>query len=349
MTATNRPDLSSLAPDVVAYIEALEEKLAALEASPSRSVRSEATLEPSEPPTPINIVTISRSGLIKRTPRHLYGRQRRGGMGVFDMELSDDDAPAFLLAVHESSGLILVTDRARAFRIPLSALDSSPVRARGVPITDHVDLRDDEAIRLVFPQSGGSFLVLVSERGQARRISSNLLGDALQPGTVLFNVNDVGVPAAACWSTGANDLFIATAGGRAIRFAERQVPVRGCLGLRVDRDDRVIGVASTSESGGVFLLNAEGKGTVRLMSGFNANKAPGAGGKVAMKTDALIGAVAVEVSNGEASEGTDIFAISRLGKLIRFAINEVPAKEGVVQGVNCMGLRADECTAVAAS
>ena len=34
--------------------------------------------------------------------------------------------------------------------------------------------------------------------------------------------------------------------------------------------------------------------------------------------------------------------ISRLSKIIRFMSEEIPAKEGVVQGVNCMSLRADQ-------
>ena len=117
------------------------------------------------------------------------------------------------------------------------------------------------------------------------------------------------------------------------------MPVRGCLGLRVDPGDRVVGVAATAAEGGVFILGQDGKGTVRLLAGFAANKAPGAGGKVAMKADAIVGITAV-------NEYSDIFAISRLGKIIRFAVNEVPAKEGVVQGVNCMNLRADECVAL---
>jgi DNA gyrase/topoisomerase IV subunit A len=114
------------------------------------------------------------------------------------------------------------------------------------------------------------------------------------------------------------------------------------LGLRVDPGDRVVGVAAASAEGGVFILGQDGKGTVRLLAGFAANKAPGAGGKVAMKADAIVGIAAVDAHS-------DIFAISRLGKIIRFAVSEVPAKEGVVQGVNCMNLRADECVAFTVS
>jgi DNA gyrase/topoisomerase IV subunit A len=89
-------------------------------------------------------------------------------------------------------------------------------------------------------------------------------------------------------------------------------------------------------------LTEDGKGTIRLMSGFAANKSPGAGGKVIMKTDLLVGAFSVSTPNGEQD---DIFAISQLGKIIRFQAGEVPAKEGVVQGVNCMNLRNDACRA----
>ena len=50
-----------------------------------------------------------------------------------------------------------------------------------------------------------------------------------------------------------------------------------------------------------------------------------------------------------AGAGDDLFAISSLSKIIRFAADEVPPKTGVVQGVNCISLRADEAVAVCVS
>ena len=134
-------------------------------------------------------------------------------------------------------------------------------------------------------------------------------------------------------------MFIATRQGKAIRFAESAVPFKGCLGIRLGDDDEIAGIAAVKESGGVFLLTADGQGTIRLMSGFSANKAPGAGGKVAIKSSSVVGIATVD-------ETDDIFAISRLSKIIRFQAAEVPPKEGVVQGVNCMAVRNDQVTAV---
>ena len=200
------------------------------------------------------------------------------------------------------------------------------------------------------PADANSYLVLVSERAQVKRISGHLLGEKLQTGTVLHDASTGGPPAAACWTSGGGDLLIVTRAGRAIRFSERQIPVRGTLGLRVERDDAVVAAAGVQEADGVFLLGEDGKGTIRLMSGFSANKSPGAGGKIAMRAERIVGAARVSpVAMQTESPAGDLFVISQQSKMIRFSAAEVPAKEGVVQGVNCMNLRNDECVALARS
>jgi DNA gyrase subunit A len=160
------------------------------------------------------------------------------------------------------------------------------------------------------------------------------------PGTSFHDIKNGGTLVGACWSNDETDIFIATEQGLAIRFAANQVPVSGCRGMRVPPDDVIMGGAAVNEEGGVFLSGPDGKGTIRLMDGFRANKAPGAGGKVAMKVDRLTTCFSIDENN-------DIFMISQLGKIIRFTAAEIPAKTGLVQGVNCMNLRADEVVTAA--
>ncbi len=140
-----RPDLRNLQPEVVAYIEALE---AALEQSAAAEDR-ELPLEPSEPPTTINVVTISTNGLAKRTPRHFYTRQRRGGMGVFGMDVVEDDAPKFLVLADFEAGLTVITTHGRAFRVPVAELSETPVAGRGKSILERFPLRSTEHVGLV--------------------------------------------------------------------------------------------------------------------------------------------------------------------------------------------------------
>lgn len=340
-----RPDLSQTDATVRAYIEHLEAELERLRAeAPSGEEEAGLSqpLEPDEPPTTRNVVVLTQSGLAKRTPRHLYSRQRRGGMGVFDVEPPDDDPPAALAVADERDHLLIVSSQSRAFRLPVYFLNDSPVRARPQPFIVSVPLQEGETWAVALPALAQGYLAVVSEQGFVRTWPGHLFAETMREGISVLKVDEVGAPAAACWATGDSDLFIATRRGLAIRFPLKQVPMPGATGMRLEASDAVVGIAAVRPESGVLLVGADGKGTIRLMSGFNANKAPGGGGKIAFKTDALIYASTVQ-------ESDDVFILSRLCKIIRFKAGEIPAKEGVVQGVNCMALRADQCVAVAVS
>jgi DNA gyrase subunit A len=335
-----RPDLSGVDSVVRAYIETLEAELARLQSGEDEPIPSGTPAEPSEPPTTLNVITVSRSGLAKRTPRHLYMRQRRGGMGIFDLESPADDPPTFLTIADEDQDLLLITNRARAFRLPAGQLPEAPIRSRGQSLPALLRLDSQETLAAVLPHQTNGYFILVTEDGQVRRLRHHIFGENMEPGKLLYDVKAIGRPAATCWTTGDGDLFIATRQGRAIRFDESLVPPKGALGLRLSAGDQIVGVTGVRPDSGVFLLTADGKGTIRLMSGFSPNKAPGAGGKTALNTDQLAAIAHV-------SDPDDVFIISRLSKIIRFEADEVPPKEGVVQGVTCMNLRADEAVAIA--
>lgn len=332
-----RPDLSQLPGEVVDYIRFLEAQLQ------QQAPASGPAPEPSEPPTTVQLITISQQGQAKRTPRHFYGRQRRGGMGVFDLIMAEDDAPALLALADAADRLLLFSDLGRGFRIEVSALPEDEVRARGVSLHTLLPLLDGERIVAALPAKGGAHVILVSERGWVRRIRNSFFAGVLIAGTTFHETSQGGPLAAACWSPGDADLFIVTRQGMAIRFSESQVSGRtGALGLRVAPGDAVVGVTPVYEAGGAFIAAAGGQGAIRLMSGFRPNKSPGAAGKQAMKSDEVIGTVAVAPED-------DLFLISRLGKIIRFSAGDVPPKESAVQGVNCMSLRADTTVALAAA
>lgn len=334
MLELERPDLSQIAPEVVAYIEALEAELAQ---RPDDQPERAPILQ--EPPTTVNVISLSHHGRAKRTPRHFYGRQRRAGMGVFDLETTPPDFPAHLALADEEGHLLLVSNHGRAFRLPVTALVETPVRAAGSPALGSLSLRENEQITGILPADGGKYLVMVSQRGWVQRVRDGYLGKSLINGMSFHNVKDGGLITAVCWTQGDGDLFIATRQGKGIRFRESQTSERGGLGLRVDLGDEVAAVTAVYPHSRVFMITHDGKGTVRPMETFAAYKAPGAGGKAVMKTEKLIGALTI-------NDGDDLFIISQLGKIIRFPADDVPAKEGAVQGVNCMALRNDEVTAM---
>lgn len=342
-----RPDLSEAQPEIVQYIEMLEAQLLTLQANqkaPARRTQTNSPAEalPNEPETTINILAITESGLIKRTPRHFYSRQRRAGMGVFDIESTEDDPPFQIGMGDENDIVVLITHLGRAFRLPVSKVAQTDVRGKGQPIGDLLKFRPNERVVRILPEAGGKFMTLLTERGWVRRVRANYLGKSLIPGTSFHDINQGGYVTDACWSDGASDTFIGTRSGLGIRFSEAQIPTRGCLGIRLSPDDTAIAVTSTSDDGKIFLVSHDGRGTIRSMNGFRKNKAPSAGGKVALKTDQLIAARSVDTTE-------ELFLISKHSKMIRFAANEIPVKSGTVQGVILMALRGDDIQAVTVS
>jgi DNA gyrase subunit A len=337
-----RPDLSNLPPSVVKYIEFLEKKSGissahaeGLNETPVQAVETSYY----EPETKACILTLSRQGLVKRTYRHLYPRQHRGGMGIFDLDVTTLDQPSLLAHANENQTLLLFTNRARVFRSQLSSLDAVPVRSKGVPAFERLAFEPGEIIMAVLPEQARGYIALVSEYGKVRSLRHHLFGESMRQGTQVFNMNEFGPLASACWTPGDADLMIVTQLGAGIRFAEKTVPPQGGLGLKVAENDKVIGITSVAENSGVFILGNDGKGTIRLMSGFAANKSPGGSGKLAFKSRNAIGVLTILPDD-------DIFIITRLGKVIRFKSDEVPPTEGVVQGVNCISMRADEAVSV---
>lgn len=342
-----RPDLSNLAPDIVEYIEYLEKKAGIRQAragsteTASDELTSERLAEtlPAERETGASIITFSNTGMAKRTFRHLYSRQHRGGMGVFGLDVDSPDYPVVLGCAEENQNLLFLTSRARVFRQSIHAIASAPVFTKGSVVTERFGLETDECLVAVLPEQAKGYIALVSESGRVRCLRHHLFGEHMRPGTSLYNYGEFGPLAAACWTPGEAELFVVTRQGTGIRFAEKSIAPQGEQGIRITGDDRVVGIASVYPDSGVFILSADGRGTVRLMSGFAPNKSPGGSGKIAIKSNKVVGVVTVE-------DNDDLFIISRLGKVIRFPASEVPPSEGVVQGVNCMGLRGDEAAAL---
>jgi DNA gyrase subunit A len=334
MMSIEKPDLSNADPKVIAYIKYLEEEVIRLR-STTKAARKSLPPEPSEPPTTDCLVILSKNGQLKRTYRHLYTRQRRGGMGIFDIETDESDPPLFMTLAEEGNDLLMITDFGRGYRLPISSFPEKQIRERGLKLTSLLDFQESENVRLLVPAREQGYLALVSERGYVRLLRHNYLSPKMRPGSPLFDTGRFGPVATGCWTTGEDELFIATRTGKAIRFREKMVHANGSLGIRLDRGDTVVGITGIKSDSKVLLIGSDGRGTIRMMSGFTANKAPGSGGKIAMKTDHLIGASTVE-------DNDDIFVISQLSKIIRFPAIEIPSKTGVVQGVNCMALRADQ-------
>ncbi len=348
-----RPDLLGIDPNVVAYIEYLEaqlkpnptqrksERLRAVE-EVEPPIRADEPALPAEGPTSINILTASRLGIAKRTHRHLYNRQHRGGMGIFDLELNQEDQPVNLTSVDDSQNLLLFTNRARVYRLNLNRVVDTAIRSKGDTLFDRMPLEADETLVTILPEKSSGYIALVSASGRMRNLRHHLFGEHMKPGTAMYPFNEFGLLAAACWTNGDGDLLTVTRNGAGIRFSEKLIPPQGDWAIRLAGNDQVVDLTAVYDDSDVIVVGADGKGTLRSMTGFSPNKSMGGSGKQLFKNNRVVGVNAVNIND-------DLFIISQLGKIIRFRCDEVPISDGVVQGVICMSLRGDEVVAITSS
>lgn len=294
----------------------------------------------------VMVITVTNQGLCKRTPINDYSAQRRGGVGVFDIQTSRDDQVAHVLVGREAAALLVLSSRGRAFRVTVETLPLTEIRGRGASLPERLMFTEGETIGALLAldeeQDDRPNVLIATASGWLRSLHRNYVGPRLQPGTLLVEPGRGGAPAAATLSNGGGDVLVALRSGAAYRFAEQLIRREGVRGIQVRPDDAVIGLAVIAEGGGeaIFLASGDGLGARRGDDTFSANKSPGGQGKVIMKTDALAGVAAV-------TEQSEVFGVSGLGKIIRFAVAEVPAKAGNVQGVNIMDCRGDQLTAIA--
>jgi DNA gyrase subunit A len=309
-----------------------------------KAAEDEGTLDSLEP-TSRMVIAISDAGWAKRTPVTAYSSQRRGGIGLFDLKLASDDRVAHLLVADEDDTLLLITEEGRAYHLPVADLPRTLPRSWGTHLPERLGLDHGAALRVAIslsPDDRSLYIIVASSDGYVWRVGRHYVGQEMAPGTVLFDTSQArGAPVAACRSRGDQDLFLATQQGRAIRFPESAVPVRGVQGIQLVGGDRVVGVASVNDADSVLVLAEDGLGTRRLMSSFAANRSPGWQGKASLKGQAIAGVTLAT------EDQTDIFIISEYGKLIRFQAGEVPIKTSSVQGVRCMTLRGDQAAALA--
>lgn len=333
-----RPDLHNIPNEVIEYIEYLESLVLPKKSTNVRQlVETPPVVIPlaEEEPSSSQIINISNLGFAKRTPRHLYIPQHRGGTGNPDLQIDQDDAQKLLSAINEGETLLLFTNLGRVFRLPFTRLDEKSLRQPGDWIWDRVELQPSERIAAVLPVLAAGYIAMVTRTGRVRTLRHHLFGEHMRTGMSVFSPAEHGEFINACWTNGDQDLIICTEKGMAIRFSEKLVPPMGGQAIRLSESDEVVSVTAVYPESDVITVTADGRGSLRQMSGFSSNKSLGGGGKMMIKSDHVVGALAVKPDD-------HIFLLTKLGKVIRFPAAEMPLTDSPVQGVNCITLRGDE-------
>jgi DNA gyrase subunit A len=292
------------------------------------------------------VVTVTRSGYIKRTHVEAYRSQRRGGKGVTGMETKEEDIVEDLFVASTHSYLLFFTNLGKVHRLKVHEIPEGGRQAKGKAMVNLLSLGDHERVATCVPVrdfEAGGYILLATRRGEVKKTKLEAYAHIRAGGIQAMDLEGGDEVISARRTDGQREVMIATKQGMIIRFAEEEVLPRsrgagGVRGIDVEEGDEVI--AADVVQDGVLILTVTERGFGKRTP-LEEYRLTGRGGKgiIDIKTGGRNGAV---VGMLQVREGDDVLVVTTKGKIIRIHATDVSSQGRNTWGVRIIDLEADD-------
>jgi DNA gyrase subunit A len=298
------------------------------------------------------VITVTKSGYVKRSPLALYRAQNRGGKGRTGMVTKDDDFVEHLYVASAHSYVLVFTQSGRMHWLKVHQIPETEPAAKGKAIVNLLNLESNERLATtvaVREFRDDRYLVFATERGTVKKTALSAYANERDGGIIGINLDEGDRLLAVRETDGSKDILLATALGFAIRFPESDVRAMGRAtygvnGIRLREGDRVVGAAVLLPEGDVLSVTARGFGKRTPVADYRLQTRGGLGIinlKVSDKTGEVIGAKYTVPGEG-------LMLITQTGMIIRINVAGVRQVGRSSQGVKLMDLDAgDRLVAIA--
>jgi DNA gyrase subunit A len=301
------------------------------------------------------MLVLTAGGYVKCTDPSEYRAQKRGGVGVIDLETKEEDFVTMLVSGSTHSNLLFFSNLGKVYQMKMYDIPEARRATRGKSIMNFLSLGGEEKITsiLAMPKDidkSPTSLMLVTKNGTTKKMSSESFKDVRRSGIIAIRLDKDDQLISALVTEKKDEVMIATALGQSIRFKESDIremgrTAGGVRGIKLSKTDSVIGVdviknqQKTGEKGFFLTMSANGFGKKTNLKEYKVQKRGGSGvktAKVTLKTGSLIVA---KVLTGEEEE---LIAMSKKGQVIRTALKDISSLGRQTQGVTIMRLHAGD-------
>ena len=294
-------------------------------------------------------VTMTHLGYIKRLSPDTYKAQNRGGRGVMGQGTHEEDFVEHLFVTTTHTHILFFTNLGRAFRIKCYAIPEAGRSAKGTPIVNLLQLKQDEKVTAAFPVEGEGdegFLVMATRQGVIKKTPVSELNNIRKGGLIVQNIPEGDALIAVEYSTGDDEFIIASKKGKCIRFAERDVRAMGrtATGVRsmnLGDDDIVVDMVKVVRDGCLLTVTENGMGKRTPEEQYPLQRRGGKGVLAMALSDKTGDLMCLRMTAGN----QDVMMIRDDGTMIRMPLDQVSVIGRNTQGVRLM--RVDEGTKIA--
>lgn len=295
-----------------------------------------------------NALVLTAGGYIKRTNPEEFRRQKRGGVGVIDLDTKEEDFVTILLTASTHDDVLFFTDKGKVYKTKMYELPEGRRATRGKSVMNFISLEADEKITSILPLKKGKdvsklSVFMITEHGTAKKVKAESFSDVRRSGIIAIKLPSGDRLVSVELVSVGDDVVVVSSKGQSIRFKESDFRDmgRGATGIRAIRlgkNDVVVAMQVAKKEykdPEILVVSRGGYGKKTSLKEYKNQKRGGSGiktAKVTEKTGPLITAKVIE-------EEEEIVAISQKGQVIRTALSEIPTLGRQTQGVRIMKLR----------
>ncbi|WP_216398216.1 DNA gyrase subunit A [Arcanobacterium phocae] len=290
------------------------------------------------------VITITRSGFVKRTKVSEYRAQHRGGKGIKGTSLRDDDIVEHFGITSTHDWQLFFTNQGRVYRIKGYELPEGARDAKGQHIANMLAFQPGESIASMVSirsYDQADYLVLATEDGLVKKTRLSDYDSARTGGLIAVKLREREdgttdrLVAARLLNEG-DDVILVSRGGQSLRFTADDETLRpmgratsGVTGMKFRGDDRLLAMDIVDEGAEVFVVTEGGFAKRTDIEQYRVQGRAGLGIKVANVVESrgdLVGALITH-------PGDEVMVIMESGKVVRSAVDEVSLTGRNTQGV----------------
>ncbi len=296
------------------------------------------------------VLVYTSGGYVKRTDPSEFRTQKRGGVGVVDMNTKEEDFVTMSLTTSSHSDLLFFTDKGKAYQIKMYDLPEGKRATRGKSIMNFLQLSDGEKVTSILPmpkdmkEMKGVSLMMITKDGTVKKSAAESFKDVRRNGLIAIKLDGSDELLATMFVQNEDSVILTTQNGQSIRFAHTDVremgrTAAGVIGMKLDKGDvivaadKILGGAKGNE---LLIMTANGYGKKTKISEYKIQKRGGSGIKTVKVTEKTGKLMVARIVTGEQEE---LLAVSKDSQVIRTEVSSIPTLGRDTQGVRIMKLR----------
>ena len=295
------------------------------------------------------VVTMTHSGYVKRQPAAEYKAQRRGGMGITAHKMKDEDFIEDLFVCSTHDDILFFSSLGKVYSIKAYEIPEAQRQARGRAIVNLVQIDQGEKITAVIPMTRqDGFIAMATRRGLIKKTQLSEFANIRKVGKIAIKISEGDELISVQFTTGHDELMIASREGKCIRFSEEDVrpmgrDTQGVRAISLSEEDCLVDMLVIREESKVFTLTSNGFGKRTDVEEYRLQGRAGKGIKAGVFNEKTGWLVCMKV----VGDDEDIMVISDNGTIIRMHASDVSVIGRDTQGVRIMRLKEAKVASVA--